>query len=58
MLTGQPPGANPAPPTDLTPDLPGQLDEVLLTALAADPDERYRSAVTFQDDLRWAAFRA
>lgn len=38
--------------------LPDELDDVLSKATADDPDDRYRSVLTFDDDLRWAAFRA
>ncbi|WP_227353214.1 outer membrane protein assembly factor BamB family protein [Haladaptatus salinisoli] len=40
------------------PTLPRAVDEVLSTALADDPTDRYESVVKFDDMLRWAAFRA
>ncbi|WP_458185753.1 outer membrane protein assembly factor BamB family protein [Haladaptatus sp. NG-WS-4] len=50
-------------PADGDPDvedrpLSPEVDDVLSTAMADDPDERYRSVVKFDDMLRWAAFRA
>ncbi|GAA0225418.1 hypothetical protein GCM10009000_045370 [Halobacterium noricense] len=35
-----------------------ELDDVLSTAMASDPDDRYQSVVKFDDMLRWAVFRA
>ncbi len=35
-----------------------KLADVLATATADDPDDRYESVVKFDDMLRWAAFRA
>jgi serine/threonine protein kinase len=35
--------------------LPRELRSVLDRALAVDPDERYDSALAFDDEFRWAA---
>jgi hypothetical protein len=40
------------------PTLPRALGEVISTAMADDPADRYESIVKFDDMLRWAAFRA
>lgn len=56
-ITGRPPdGERPTQPSELHPDLPDELDDVLAVAMANDPEERYRTALTFRDMLRWAAF--
>jgi outer membrane protein assembly factor BamB len=41
-------------PSELDADVPSELDEVLSTATAPDPEERYRSALKLADMLRWA----
>ena len=65
-LTGRPPftggsaleiGAqiihgDPAAPSKINPNLPEELDQVVLKALAKKPAERYQSAEEFLDDLR------
>jgi serine/threonine-protein kinase len=43
---------NPAPPSTHTRHVPGWLDDVVLKALAKDPDERYGSAHELQAALR------
>ena len=62
MVTGQPPFAgespvavaykhvreDPPPPSTRAPDLPPDLEQIILTAMAKDPDSRYQTA----DDLR------
>jgi eukaryotic-like serine/threonine-protein kinase len=62
MVTGQPPFVGespvavaykhvreePQPPSTTTPDVPPDLERVILTAMAKDPDSRYQTA----DDLR------
>jgi len=65
MLTGQVPftgytpleiamkhlSAIPAPPSELRPDIPHDLDLVVLRALAKDPEDRYQSAEEMVADL-------
>src|SRR6266550_2653086 len=65
MLTGQVPftgytpleiamkhlSAIPAPPSELRPDIPHDLDLVVLRALAKDPEDRYQSAEEMAADL-------
>ena len=41
----------PQPPSELRPDLPPELDLVVLRALAKDPDDRYQSADEMEADL-------
>ncbi len=41
----------PVPPQALNPDLPDNLNTVVMRALAKDPAERYRDAAEFMDDL-------
>jgi eukaryotic-like serine/threonine-protein kinase len=41
----------PEPPSSKRPDLPGALDQVVLRALAKDPDERYGSAEEMDAEL-------
>lgn len=48
------PGTLPAPPGRLRQLLKGDLDNILLKALAADPAQRYPSAAAFAEDLRRA----
>ncbi len=38
-------------PSEFEPELPAEVDEVLLTALAPDPDDRYASVAEFAADL-------
>ncbi|HSC50930.1 MAG TPA: Stk1 family PASTA domain-containing Ser/Thr kinase, partial [Gaiellaceae bacterium] len=42
----------PVPPSQLRPEVPRDLDSVVLRALAKDPHERYRSAEEMDADLR------
>ena len=65
LLTGQPPFAGdtplevamkhisspPAPPSSLRPDIPRDLDFVVLRALAKNPAERYQSAEEMEREL-------
>lgn len=65
LLTGRPPFTgdspvaiayqhvreDPAPPSTSEPDLPPDLDAVVLKALAKNPDNRYQSAQEMRDDL-------
>lgn len=44
-------GELPAPPAKLRQLIKGDLDNILLKALAADPGKRYSSAAAFADDL-------
>lgn len=44
----------PTVPSELDPDLPEGLDEVILTAIAKQKDNRYETALHFRDDLRRA----
>jgi serine/threonine protein kinase len=48
------PGSLPVPPGKLRQLLKGDLDNILLKALAADPAHRYPSAAVFAEDLRRA----
>lgn len=43
------------PPGDVRPDYPRALEEVVLGALAVDPEDRYQSAAAFSEDLSRAA---
>ncbi len=42
----------PLPPSELAPELPKALDEVVLKSLAADPQQRYQTADEFEEALR------
>ncbi|HYP99710.1 MAG TPA: serine/threonine-protein kinase [Polyangiaceae bacterium] len=42
------------PPTAIVPSLPGELDDVVLKALARDPEQRFDSAHEFAEALRRA----
>jgi serine/threonine-protein kinase len=44
-------GAPVPPPSTLVPGLPAALDEVVLKALARNPDDRYQTAAEFADAL-------
>jgi serine/threonine protein kinase len=68
LLTGRPPFTgdspvaiayqhvreDPAPPSTHDPDLPPDLDAVVLKALAKNPDNRYQSALEMREDLERA----
>ena len=45
----------PEPPSKLRPDIPEELDMVVLRALAKNPDERYQSADEMESDLERVA---
>ena len=45
----------PKPPSELRPDIPPELDMVILRALAKNPDERYQSADEMEADLERVA---
>jgi serine/threonine-protein kinase len=47
--------AAPKPPSKLRPDVPPELDKVVLRALAKNPDERYQSADEMEVDLERVA---
>jgi eukaryotic-like serine/threonine-protein kinase len=65
MLAGRPPfvgdsavsvaykqvNENPVPPSRFNPDVPPQLDAVVLRSLAKNPANRYQGASEFEDDL-------
>ena len=50
LLTGKPPGE--MPPGQLAPELKGDLELVLQTALRHEPEERYATVEEFADDLK------
>jgi serine/threonine-protein kinase len=41
----------PPPPIGLRPDLPAEINQIILTALAKDPDHRFQTATQFRDAL-------
>ncbi|MEV5574548.1 serine/threonine-protein kinase [Spirillospora sp. NPDC052269] len=51
LLTGEPPRLDPPPPGSLRPGVPPSVDAVVLRALASDRDERWPSAVGFEEAL-------
>jgi len=69
LLTGKPPfdgetpveiamkhlSTTPKPPSALRPDVPPELDMVVMRALAKNPDERYQSADEMEGDLERVA---
>ncbi|MDB2242727.1 protein kinase domain-containing protein [Halorubrum ezzemoulense] len=44
--------SEPSDPTEINPDLPSEIDDVLLTAIAESKENRYETALHFRDDLR------
>jgi serine/threonine-protein kinase len=42
---------DPAPPSEVTPEVPGAMDRIVLTAMDKDPDLRYQSAEDMRADL-------
>ncbi len=47
-------GRDPEPPSRLAPEVPPDLDRIVLRALAKQPDQRHESASAFAEDLaRW-----
>ncbi|MEW2359086.1 serine/threonine-protein kinase [Spirillospora sp. NPDC029432] len=47
LLTGEPPGERPAPPSRARPEVPPPVDEAVLRALEPDRDRRWPSAAAF-----------
>jgi eukaryotic-like serine/threonine-protein kinase len=46
----------PPPPIGIRPDIPAELNQIILTALAKDPAQRFQTAAEFRDALAsWAA---
>ncbi|MCP4870557.1 MAG: protein kinase [Proteobacteria bacterium] len=45
-------GAEIPPPRAVNPEIPGRLEEILLKALARDPEDRYQRSRDFQEDLQ------
>jgi WD40 repeat protein/serine/threonine protein kinase len=43
---------NPAPPRQIDPQIPRDLETVILTAIAKEPDHRYTTAAALAEDLR------
>jgi len=41
----------PPPPSEHVPDLPGGMDEVVLTAIGKEPEDRYRTVAEFRTEL-------
>ncbi len=41
----------PTPPSSLRPEIPPELDQIVLRALAKDPEDRYQTAEEFIEDL-------
>lgn len=52
MLTGTPPVGTFQAPTQLRPDLPGHVDDVIELAMGFSPEDRYRTAQDAIDDIR------
>jgi serine/threonine-protein kinase len=44
----------PTPPSSLRPEIPPELDQIVLRALAKDPEDRYQTAEDFIEDLERA----
>ncbi|WP_137284358.1 outer membrane protein assembly factor BamB family protein [Halorussus salinisoli] len=55
LLAGAVPSPDPTPASSRNRVLSEELDDVLTRALAADPGDRYDSALAFDDEFRWAA---
>mgnify|MGYP000035348783 CR=1 FL=1 len=64
VFTGQPPfegtpfevmeqvrSERPTPPTEVDPSLPAAVDEIIVTAIAKDPDDRYETMTDFRRAL-------
>jgi len=45
------------PPSRLNKDIPGDVDRIILTALEKDPNNRFRDARQFQEELRKALMK-
>ena len=45
---------NPAPPSQLDPELPPSADAIVLQAMAKDPNDRYQSAADMRSDIQRA----
>lgn len=55
LTTRRPPHRGAAAPSASNPHVPPELDEIVLRAVAPDPDSRYQSTVTFAAELRSVA---
>jgi serine/threonine-protein kinase len=55
MLTGKQPLPSPAAPSAVNPNVPRELDPIVLKALSKAPDSRYESAATLAAELRTVA---
>ncbi|HYX41432.1 MAG TPA: serine/threonine-protein kinase, partial [Pyrinomonadaceae bacterium] len=54
-IGGQVLHVDPPAPSEINPNVPAELDQVTLKALAKDPSERYQTAVEMQADLQLVA---
>src|SRR5205085_4925023 len=54
-IGGQVLHVDPPAPSEINPNVPAELDQVTLKALAKDPEERYQTAAEMQTDLQLVA---